>query len=325
VEQPGRELPPGLHIIPGASAAGSFREAFGPRDLLLHQDILSFGPCPRSDSVADWISVRDEFLGIEDLRGPNDLARQYERLASEGPIFIWAGTGVEDQLLVALTIDLARKAGRDPGDLQLIQFRERPGSRGMVVGMGELNPSQLTAFPEPVRLAGGLLGDCSRLWDAWTSNSPRALDSFVATNPYVTRAARLLRRRYPRATSGLPFWDFALLRFVRESGPKAARVIGFTMLHEEPQSFDWVSDLYLYEQMHLMADPELNRPLLSMTNYRGPMHENEVRLTEFGNEVLDGAASVHPGNSIDYWAGGVHLSSADGMLWFDDGEKLVPG
>jgi hypothetical protein len=41
--------------------------------------------------------------------------------------------------------------------------------------------------------------------------------------------------------------------------------------------------------------------------------------------VLDGTASNYPTNPIDDWAGGVRLSSANGAVWFNDGERIVRG
>jgi hypothetical protein len=39
--------------------------------------------------------------------------------------------------------------------------------------------------------------------------------------------------------------------------------------------------------------------------------------------VLDGKASSWPVNPVDDWAGGVHLSSAAGNVWFVEGGKVI--
>lgn len=321
-----RELPPGLHLIPGSSAAGSFQQAFGNEaNFLVHEDILSFGPTPRC-SIDEWIEIRNGFLGFGENKSRNDLSLHAKRLVADGPVNIWAGSGIEDQLFVAFAADLARQVGRARQELQLVQYSRLP-SGGFVVGLGELNPSQLSEFPDPLPLQGGLLESYEKLWEAVTSSSPHELYQFSDRIPeadeIVRAAASLMRRRYPKSATGLSYWDFELLRQTRARGPRAVRVVGFTMSHEHFRSADWVSDFHLYDRMHALADPSMPKPLLVHTNFGAPMRENEVRLTEFGNAVLDGFESNHPANPIDFWVGGVHLSSADGRLWLDDGEKLV--
>jgi hypothetical protein len=94
------------------------------------------------------------------------------------------------------------------------------------------------------------------------------------------------------------------------------------MLHEEPRGSDWVSDIYLYDEMHWLASPDIEKPLMFLSRPGESMRVNEVELTEFGREVLEGRQSAYPLNPIDRWVGGVHLSSAAGRLWFEDNGRI---
>jgi hypothetical protein len=67
------------------------------------------------------------------------------------------------------------------------------------------------------------------------------------------------------------------------------------------------------------------RPLATLSGDQQSIRRTEAVITPFGEDVLRGAASNYPANPIDDWAGGVRLSSADGILWFSDGGRLVKG
>ena len=54
------------------------------------------------------------------------------------------------------------------------------------------------------------------------------------------------------------------------------------------------------------------------------MRDVQVALTPFGLDVLEGKVSNYPTNPIEDWAAGVKLPSAEGVLWFSEGGRLVP-
>ena len=134
---------------------------------------------------------------------------------------------------------------------------------------------------------------------------------------------QLLLRRYPDKRSGVPWWDFTLLTEVRSHGPKAARVIGHT-IGDFWDDADLVGDHYLFGRLLRLGDPQLPAPLLEISGDRANMRDVQVALTPFGLDVLEGKASNYPTNPIDDWAAGVKLSSADGVLWFNEGGGLMP-
>ncbi len=129
-------------------------------------------------------------------------------------------------------------------------------------------------------------------------------------------------RRYPDRATGLDFWDRELLRNVREHGPRAARVIGYTM-GEHFDEGDLIGDLYFFWRLLSLASPSLPTPLLTLSGDGRAIQTSNFELTGFGAQVCQGQASAWPANPIDYWAGGVHVSSEEGNVWFAENGGLV--
>lgn len=114
--------------------------------------------------------------------------------------------------------------------------------------------------------------------------------------------------------------DKNLLHYTKEKGPKAARVIGYTLGYND--SPDWVGDGYLFQRLMNLGGETLASPSIRVTGSRQAMRECEVELTPFGQQVLSGKSNQVLENGIDDWIGGVHLISP-GNVVFRDGDLLV--
>jgi len=329
-----KPLPPGLHIILGDSAAGTFVRVFDARDrLLIDQDVLSCGPTPKCDDRRAWSHARHEYWsalipGAEPMhvQSPLNLDDNAERLRTADSICIWSATSLSEQLFVAHVVRLADCVGADPERISRVQFETVRSRTTRVLGTGELNEEDMSNHPEPVPMSTNALDDYRAAWSALTSDDPAGFERFAterpAANTWLKTAMLLMLRRFPDARTGLPFWDSLLLRCVREHGPKAARIIGQAMT-EAWTDGDLTGDLYLFGRLLRLGDERLPRPLVAFTGNRTRMRDLDVALTPFGEAVLDGAASNYLTNPIDEWAGGVRLSSADSALWFNDDGLLV--
>ena len=163
-------------------------------------------------------------------------------------------------------------------------------------------------------------------WDALTSPDPLVLNNFAREHPEANRwlklALQLMTRRFPDRRTGLTYWDHALLSRVGKRGPGMSQIIGFTMAETFDQG-DNVGDWYLFGRVLRMG--RCPQPLVKLEGEQTSIRNTEATITEFGKEVLKGAASSYPANPIEDWAAGVKLSSADGVVWFNDGGKLVRG
>ena len=329
-----RALPPGAHVILGDSAAGIFRRVFHPADrLVIDRDVLSCGPTPRCDDLGAWCEIRRAFWssvapgsGPEPEAADFGLVRESERLQKAEQVTIWAATGLSEQLFIAHLIHRAEVLGIDATKLRLVQFETLRNRAARVLGTGELNEQNMSEHPEPATISAGSLKDYRAAWTALTSPDPTTIERFseshVSASEWLKRAMSLLLRRFPDKRSGLPWWDFALLSEVRSHGPRATRVIAYTMGNFIDDA-DLVGDVYLFGRLLGLGDQELPSPLLEISGDRAKMREVQVTLTPFGLDVLEGKASNYPINPIEDWAAGVKLSSAEGTLWFSDGGKLT--
>ena len=323
-----------LHIVNGDMAAGTFLHAFGASDrLLINRDVLCCGPLPRLIKTAMWQRVRLDFwrstlAHLRDFNfepSPIDLLKNADRLSGPDTPCVWAATGNSDQLTISFVLHQVVASGGDVNGVHVIQFEKYPNSEQRVRGTGELSPEQMRAHAEPRRLSASELSAYRDAWVAVTSPEPTSISTFAARHPdapwYLVEAVTKVLRRYPDRASGLNFWDRRLLAEVQSKGPKAADVLSHlieTMFNDG----DLVGDFYMASRMLGMSSNSLPRPLLIFNGSRQHVRRGEVRLTEFGEQVVTGAASAYPDNPIDDWAGGVHLSSVNGNLWFNDNGQI---
>jgi hypothetical protein len=324
-----------LNIVNGDMAAGSFLHAFGASDrLLINRDVLSCGPLPRSIRTAMWQKARLDFwrstlAHLRDFNfepSPIDLLKNADRLCGGEFPCVWAATGNSDQLTISFALHQVVVCGGNVNDVHVVQFEKYPDSEVRVRGTGELSAEQLREHPEARRLTAIELSAYRDAWVAVTSPEPAPVVSFAARHPeapwYLREAVSKFLRRYPSLSTGLSYWDRQLLENVKTFGPKAGNAIAHT-IETMFEDGDLVGDLYMASRLLVMSNPALPSPLLNFNGSRQQVSRAGVTLTEFGERVLSGAESAFPVNPIDDWAGGVHLSSANGNLWFNDDGAII--
>jgi hypothetical protein len=331
-----KPLPPGIHIILGDSAGGIFMRVFRARErLLIDQDVLCCGPTPKCDDLRAWSALRLDYWmnlvpGGESghIPAPNNLVSGVERLRGDETIHVWAATSLSEQLFIAHVVRLVDLVGADPTRIALVQFESLRNRRARILGMGELNEESMSDHPKPQQLSDATRADYRAAWSALTSEDPTAIERFAADRPnanaWLKQAMRLMLRRFPDKRTGLTHWDHKLLSITRKHAPRAARIIG-AAITDDMEDADLTGDWYLFGRLQRLGDERLPQPLLKLTGDKTSMRNAEVALTPFGEAVLDGTASNYPTNPIDDWAGGVRLSSANGAVWFNDGERIVRG
>ncbi len=140
----------------------------------------------------------------------------------------------------------------------------------------------------------------------------------------LKEALRAFMALYPAVDTGLNYWDRIILAHCRKHGPKAARILGYTIAHDRVYP-DRPDDIYLFDRLKRLGDRRLARPLLALTGDLSAMRSVEAAITETGQKVLAGVANYVALNGIDDWVGGVHLKARSGSPWVFDGETLVPG
>jgi hypothetical protein len=323
-----------IHVINGDSAAGTFQQAIsGSMRTIVSRDILSVGPILPFADLQTWKDARVGFWRHVvshdpriDLRpAQNGIWENQDKLISTRRIYAWAATGNTDQFMVAFLLELLERIGTDPGKVELVEFEQVPPAGRRVVQMGELDANQMRMHPAPRELSMDEWMSFRSAWRVLTADDPAKVLSFdrdqPQASPWLRRAVGHLVRRYPDRATGLDFWDRQLLKNVRERGPRAPRIVGYTM-GENMDSGDLIGDMYYFWRLLHLASPGLPKPLLTMSG-GSSMQDTNFELTDFGTQVCDGKVSTWPVNPVDYWAGGVHVSSAEGNLWFIDDGRLT--
>lgn len=334
-----------LHIAPDSSSAGTLRLALPrPQDIIVSDINLACGPLVDFESTRDWWRIRREFWNAvgqgeldfccsETFTGA--VSGSSRALAEAGSVWVWVSTNSSEQLLIVWLLRYFQVLGVDPKKIQIIQFVDLPAKKGSVserktdrvLGLGFLTPEQLHAHPEPRPLSAEDMEELALAWNAVSAPDVAQLCSFLSHEPqrfpFLAPALRPLLGRFPDSVSGLSNWDRRVLEAVGESGPTALRAIGAALL-AGGRGPDRVCDDYLVYRLRRLASEELSRPLAT---YSGELDfaepTNRATLTDFGRQVLRGEANAVEVNGIDDWVLGVHLSSADGNVWFRDGEKLI--
>ncbi len=328
--------PNALHLINGDIAAGTFRQAIANTSrLIIQRDVLSIGPTPAFRDMETWTRLRvgfwkDLLAGLPDIDfrlRDTDLSSNFARITGAGKVYVWAGTGHADQLMITFLFELFEHAGTDPGKVELIEFSQLPPANRRVLAMGALDAMQMRLHPPPRLLQVDEWMAFRQAWRAVSSDDPHKVESFSADNPqaseWLEAAVTQLLTRYPDRATGLTLWDRQLLGNVRVRGPRADRIVAHT-IGESIEAGDRLSDVFLFTRLLTMASPTWPEPLLvAVGGNRLAMDDTSFELTGFGARVLDGKASSWPVNPIDHWAGGVHLASAAGNVWFNEDGRIV--
>lgn len=323
-----------LHVVCGDSAGGTLRAALRlPKDrVLVNEDQLSCGPAPATSDLSHWRAVREEFLTSMyldwtefslDQYSDNGLLSNMPRLAEGKPLIVWVAPSLGEQLLVAWLTILFDQMELDLSNIQVVQFEHLHPNRE-IGEIGELSPENIRQFsPEPRQLSAGEISEYRDAWKTYTSSDPADLVHLLSHEPsnrLLSAAMRQLVYRYPSAKTGLSKTDEELIMYAEMKGPKAARIIGYTMAYSDRR--DPLGDSYLFYRLRKLSDQSLACPLVSVSGECKSIRSCEARLTDFGQQVLAGKADALQKNGIDDWIGGVHLTPSMPVP-FRQGDSLL--
>jgi hypothetical protein len=296
------------------------------------RDFLSCGPLGPVTNLREWRTARKRYWASAGSNYDGDLFADPKILRGAEKVVLWLGTETADQIALAWLPAFLSALGVTVAEIEVIQFERN--ARGIeIVGIGMLSPTDLAAHPPAYAITADHLAELDVVWRAVTAPEPSALVAYARSAssrfPFLPRALREFLMRYPDATSGVNAWERRVLQIVLAAGPKASRVIGDTLsagfdeLDAGTGGVDHVGDVWLFDRMLRLGDPELKEPALTITGSRSAYLFCDVRLTPFGRRVLDGEANFVDANGIDDWVGGVHLQSDAGGVWFHRDGNLI--
>jgi hypothetical protein len=334
-----------MNILNGDSAAGSFKAAFRlpGSETLVFRDVLSCGPLHKFKNMQTWIDHREHFwTEVYDFNSeypitfhsmPRDFHICIEELKATDHIKLWIGCALSDQLVLVFLVFLLECFQQDLDKLSVFQFNEytRNDKDYLIHGLGELRPEQIKEHPLAFKLKDEQIRECLSVWDAITDDHPQNYLNLINTKttslPILNKSLKALFYRFPKLSNGLSHWDETIVSNVQQHGPKAAKIIGYTMSDgwwdQTVMSLDTVGDSYLFHRLKKLASTSLEKPLLSVNSINLPLRKTTVDIQEFGISVFKDEANTIASNGIDDWIGGIHLDSSLGKTWFRKDDNLV--
>jgi hypothetical protein len=307
-----------MHLVASNRVADVLRARLGAADVVPLSDPLSVGPVGASlGDIGGWLRERATFwesvMGQAPARPTSE--GDVQRVLDAPEVTVWAGVGVDDQLLLGWLCARVARAETLPA-IRLVQFTTTPtrsGQSRIVGSAAHLSDDELINHPAAAPVSPQEVERFGELWSAWVAPDPTALAALASAEGSVRGAvAGALLDRYPDVVHGLGRWDLALLRNVAEHGPRVTRAIGHT-LGECMDGLDYIGDFWLLARVRrLGTDPA---PLLDVEASSPAMRDTTAMLTDAGRSVLAGHRAAHEFRALDDWVGGVHLSTAQDSVW----------
>lgn len=327
-----------VHIVPGASAAGSVKQAhhFASDQILIGYDPLASGPIPLTTDLDQWKSVRDRYwtgINVEYayvINEENDLFHNIDSLREDRPVVLWVASSVPEQLLAASVAYSYTELGLDASNLSVVQVHILNPKDNIFIRIrhiAELSPEKVRSeLQPPIPWSEDELQEYRRAWLTYTSNDPAVLREYLAdppANEVLAKAMQRLVYRYPSAVTGMCAVDEEMLRQTKLKGPRATRIIGYTM-GELLDTEEYLGDGVMFHRLVQMSSDLRSSPLVSIEGDPTKMRECEVTITDFGEKVLAGETNVLEADRADDWVGGVHLEGYWPVPHRDENELIVP-
>jgi hypothetical protein len=316
-----------LHIHNGDSTANKLKEARFPGEHFAFREALVAGPAPGGLSRADWLTLRADYLAAgarlkaEEVK--RDLSRMDEALrdvSGHDEIIMWFEHDLLCQVNLIYLLDHFSNQDLGQAKLSLICIGEFPGMENFR-GLGELTAEQMASlFDTRHEVTTAETSLASRAWEAYCSPDPLAIENILAED---TRALSYLRgallqhlARFPSIRNGLGRAENKLLELVRDGH---SQFIGLCPAFFDAEPAYGLGDLQVWRDLETMA--RASKPLVIIAGLEeSRIHKTSFRLTQTGEDVLEGRADFVALNGINQWLGGVHLDDKE-KLWRWDEQK----
>ena len=322
---------PLLIITNGDVAAGLLRHAVPGAEVLPWRDVLTDGPVPMVEDLAELSEIRADFLASKGW-GDAEALRQIFEARNRGlehheafeQAVLWFEHDLYDQLQLLQILDWF--AELDLGErLALVQTRDFIGRRS-VDDIAELRVLETQVSAEQLELAQ--LG-----WRAYREPEPHdwvaLLDEDIEALPHLEAAIRRSLQELPGARDGLSRTEQGILTAI--AGGIAKPVELFSAVQDQEEA-PFMGDWSFWDRLDgLAGEPGSLLSGLEDVQFspdwpdelRNAYFEREVALSELGSSVLKGETDYAATGRIDRWLGGTPVTSDSLWRWDRDTSALI--
>jgi hypothetical protein len=312
-----------LHINHGDQATRRLSTLGLPGDFLAWNDVLHEGALPSGLTLEEMSKIRAAFIAGRHWATHMEAQLHFQTRdtilqsgAEAGEVVFWLTPELYDHLHLLQVFTWFTGEGKHCNPPQFVVLHQ---------GFYEdasTDQALKTAFQQRETASDSVLEDCSRLWDAITAPSPRALEEAVHDDalwrrlddhfPHMKEAIVRLCAEYPDA-SGLSLTQAYVLSALQEGDLTPFDLFKAVRAQEQaPFMGDASFWLILNEMIHAES------PLLTWQGegaFRPPelmgfdeaFTKGSIGLSEYGKSMQDGQDWLET-HTLDRWVGGVRLT-----------------
>jgi len=304
-----------LNIVNGDSVIEVMRKSSISGNFLPWQDFLHEGPIPEGLSLEALSKIRAKFISEKGLGKFDEIYQSFRERDSTlktfkkyDKIFLWFEHDLYDQLQLIQILDWFAKYASTNTNIFVISpenYLRRSTPRELEQFL--LYNKELVTHNHYIT--------ARKAWSALSSSTPFAWEKLLtddtSTLPFLKDAVKRLLEEYPNTKNGLSRTAHqALLSISR----KKTNPIEIFESYQRTEKRIFMGDVLFWDILKQLIE----KNLLNSTE-----SGQCLKLTSFGEEVLQGKSSWMKSKQIDSWIGGVHLTPDNIWCWDIDEEKII--
>ena len=301
------------------------KEANIPGEFLPWRDVLHDGPVPEGLSFDELSKARAQFIIERGWGTPENIMNSFmerdaviKSFAKYEKVILWFEHDLYDQLQILQILNWFHFNFAGEVELSIICTDRY---------LGMLSPEEmkgLVKYEDPITETHLTLS--SKAWSAFRSRSPEKWHGLLNTDtsvlPFLEGSIIRLLEEYPSCSNGLSRTAQQTLAIISQGEKRPGKVFG---LYQETEDRRFLGDSSFWVILHELL--EANPPLLKLPEGKEltlPTNpDQELTITPMGEEVLAGKSDWLDMVQIDYWIGGVHLTSGNIWCWNSSSGSLA--
>lgn len=248
-------------------------------------------------------------------------------LREQKEIHFWLTNNFSEHILLTLIIKLFHLYEIDKHKLKIKWLpiaQGRDGNEFLVRNLGWMSPEQMKKNQNSIPLTVQQIDYFVKVWTAITSPSP---DKWIELAHYPSQfnlieALKQYLERLPDSKTGFNYCQRMLLKacLLDGSSKNAAQIIGEVIGFER---YDTLSDVYIDWWLKGLSGgaakvPACTIEAINERNDQSVTGNQCVSLIDYGRALLEGKENWLKDNDVDYYVGGIHISSLGRKFYFSD-------